>query len=42
MWASIYMTLSYKIEKIGIHSVLGKISGHEAGGRKKLFPKIKK
>jgi hypothetical protein len=39
MNASIDTTLSYKIEKIGIHSVVGKISSRKVEGRKKNISK---
>ncbi len=42
MCASTYMTLSQKIEKIEIHSLVGKISGKGAGGSKKIIYKNKK
>ncbi len=34
MRASIYMTLSQKIEKIGIYSVAGEILSYEVDGKK--------
>ncbi len=37
MRASIYMTLSQKIEKMKIHSVVGEISSYEVDGRKSIL-----
>ncbi len=42
MCARIYMTLSYKIEKIVIHSVVGEISCHDLEGGKKIISKNQK
>jgi hypothetical protein len=36
------MTLFYKIEKMGIHSVVGEISDREVEGGEKSISKIKK